>query len=211
MQARSQGAPLRIGTILSVTGPAAFLGEDMRAGVEIAIEEINAVGGVGGGKVEWMFYDAASQTQKALDSTRRLLSQRPGSTSSSGGGSMSGIALAMAPMAEAAGVPFISTEGAMNIVQPVNERRFVFKSTVDDDQVLERFADWCAKNRLTRVAMLADTSGFGQSCGGADEARGRAREARRGLRGIQPDRHGHDGAAHPHQGHGCPGAAVAGR
>ena len=39
-------APVKIGSILSVTGPAAFLGEDMKAGMELAVEEINAKGGV---------------------------------------------------------------------------------------------------------------------------------------------------------------------
>ena len=34
--------PLRMGSILSVTGPAAFLGEDMKAGLQLAVDEINA-------------------------------------------------------------------------------------------------------------------------------------------------------------------------
>ena len=39
---------VKIGSVLSVTGPAAFLGEDMKAGMELAVEEINAKGGVAG-------------------------------------------------------------------------------------------------------------------------------------------------------------------
>ena len=42
--------PLRVGSILSVTGPAAFLGEDMKAGLQIAVDEINAAGGIAGRK-----------------------------------------------------------------------------------------------------------------------------------------------------------------
>lgn len=34
-------APFRIGTILSVTGPGAFLGDHMKRGMELAIDEIN--------------------------------------------------------------------------------------------------------------------------------------------------------------------------
>ncbi|MCW2238932.1 ABC transporter substrate-binding protein [Azospirillum canadense] len=153
---------IKIGSILSVTGPAAFLGEDMKAGMEIAVEEINAAGGINGRKVDWVFYDAESQTQKAMSATRRLLTQDRVDMIV-GGGSMSGIALAMAPMAEQAKVPFISTEGAMNIVQPVSERKWAFKSTVDDDSVLDRIADYLAKKDIKKVALLADSSGFGQS------------------------------------------------
>ncbi len=154
--------PLRIGSILSVTGPAAFLGEDMKAGMEIAVEEINAAGGINGRKIEWVFYDAESQSQKALSATRRLINQDRVDMIV-GGGNMSGIALAMAPMAEQAKIPFISTEGAMGIVEPVAERKWTFKSTVDDIDVLDRIADYLQKNDIRKVALLADSSGFGQS------------------------------------------------
>ena len=113
--------PLRMGSILSVTGPAAFLGEDMKAGLQLAVDEINAAGGIGGRKIVWTFYDAESQTQKAISATRRLISQDKVQLIVSGG-NMSGIALAMAPMAESASIPFISSEGALAIVTPVNER-----------------------------------------------------------------------------------------
>ena len=153
--------PLRIGSILSVTGPAAFLGEDMKAGLQLAIDEINASGGINGRKVAWTFYDAESQTQKAISETRRLISQDKVQLIVSGG-NMSGIALAMAPMAEAAKIPFISSEGALAIVTPIAERKWVFKSTVDDEDVLERIADYCAKKKIAKVALIADSSGFGQ-------------------------------------------------
>ncbi len=153
--------PLRVGSILSVTGPAAFLGEDMKAGLQLAVDEINAAGGINGRKIAWTFYDAESQTQKAISATRRLISQDRVEMILSGG-NMSGIALAMAPLAEAAKIPFISSEGAVAIVTPVAERRWVFKSTVDDSDVLERIADYFDKKKIKKVALLADTSGFGQ-------------------------------------------------
>lgn len=123
----------KVGSVLSVTGPAAFLGDDMKAGMELALEEINAKGGVNGKKIEWVFYDAESQTQKGLSATRRLLTQDKVEMIV-GGGNMSGMAIAMLQQTEKASVPFISTEGSMQIVMPVAERPWTFKSTVDDDQ-----------------------------------------------------------------------------
>jgi branched-chain amino acid transport system substrate-binding protein len=157
----ASGKPIKVGSILSVTGPAAFLGEDMKAGLELAIEELNAKGGMAGRPIEWTFYDAESQTQKAISATRRLISQDEVDVIVSGG-NMSGIALAMAPLAEAAKLPFISSEGAMAIVNPVDEREWVFKATVDDFDVLQRIADYCEKKGIKKVALLSDTSGFGQ-------------------------------------------------
>lgn len=159
--ARAAGEPLRVGSLLSVTGPAAFLGEDMKAGLELGVEELNAAGGIGGRMIEWTFYDVESQTQKAISATRRLINQDNVDVIVSGG-NMSGIALAIAPLVEAAGVPFISSEGAMSIVNPVEEKKWVFKSTVDDSDVLERLADYFDKKGMKKVALLADTSGFGQ-------------------------------------------------
>jgi branched-chain amino acid transport system substrate-binding protein len=120
-------ASVRIGSVLSVTGPAAFLGEDMKAGMELAVEEINAKGGVAGKKIEWVFYDAESQTQKGLTATRRLLDQDKVDMIV-GGGNMSGMAIAMLGLTEKASVPFISTEGAMDIVTPVAERQWTFRA-----------------------------------------------------------------------------------
>lgn len=152
---------LRIGTILSVSGPAAFLGQDMKDGAQLAVDEINGAGGIDGRKIDWIFYDSQSQTQQAITEARRLISNDTVEMIV-GGGNMSGIALAIAPMAEAAKIPFISTEGASAIVNPVAERTWVFKSTVDDYLVLQRAADYFDKKGLRRIALLSDTSGFGQ-------------------------------------------------
>ncbi len=156
---------VKIGSILSVTGPAAFLGEDMKAGMELAIEEINAKGGIQGKKIEWFFYDAESQTQKGLTATRRLIDQDK-VDAIVGGGNMSGMAIAMLGLTEKAGLPFMSTEGAMDIVTPVAERPWTFKSTADDEQVMDRLADYFAKKGMKKVAFLGDSSGFGQSAAG---------------------------------------------
>ncbi len=150
---------VKIGTILSVTGPAAFLGTDMKAGMELAIDEINAKGGR---KIDWVFYDAESQTNKGLTETRRLLDQDKVDMIV-GGGNMSGMAIAMLGLTEKAQIPFMSTEGAVDIVTPIDQRQWTFKSTADDEQVMERLADYYAKKGIKKVAFLADSTGFGQS------------------------------------------------
>lgn len=159
---RAQSASFKIGTVLSVTGPGAFLGDHMKRGMELAIDEINKNGGIDGRKIEWFFYDAETQSTRGVTSTRRLIEQDQVDIIV-GGGNASGIALAMVPIVERAGVPFISTEGSMQIVNPVKERRWTFKSTIDDDQVLEVAADFWQKRGFGSVALLADSSGFGQS------------------------------------------------
>ena len=97
--ALAQSEPFRIGTVLSVSGPGAFLGDHMKRGMELAIEEINAKGGINGRKIEWVFYDAETQASKAVTSTRRLIEQDKVDIIV-GGGNASGLALAMVPIVE---------------------------------------------------------------------------------------------------------------
>jgi branched-chain amino acid transport system substrate-binding protein len=154
--------PIKIGSILSTTGPPAYLGDKMKKGVELAIEEVNAAGGVNGRPLELTFYDPAGDSATAVNQTRRLLSQ-DGVDVVVGGGSASGIALAMAPITEESGVLFMSTEGARQIVEPVDQRRLTFKSTLNDTDVVGRTIAYWKKHNITTVAFLPDTSGFGQS------------------------------------------------
>jgi branched-chain amino acid transport system substrate-binding protein len=65
----------------------------------------------------------------------------------------------------------------MDIVTPVAERQWTFKSTADDEQVMERLADYYAKKGIKKIAFLGDSSGFGQ--GAATQLKKVA--ARRGL------------------------------
>lgn len=161
-QGSTDGDTIRIGTILSVTGPAGYLGDKMRQGAELAVEEINASGGINGKKIEWFFYDSAFDSAKAVSQTRRLIYDDK-VHAIVGGGSASGLALAMAPITEEAGIVFMATEGAREIVEPRENRPLTFKATFNDTEIIERTIQFWKERGITRVAFIPDTSGFGQS------------------------------------------------
>jgi len=50
--AAQQKPPIKVGTILPMTGPVASMGLMFRTGIDVAVEEINAKGGINGSKVE---------------------------------------------------------------------------------------------------------------------------------------------------------------
>ena len=52
-------AQIKIGSVLSVSGPASFLGDPEKKTLEIYIDEINAKGGVNGQKLQLIIYDDA--------------------------------------------------------------------------------------------------------------------------------------------------------
>jgi ABC-type branched-subunit amino acid transport system substrate-binding protein len=66
-------APIKIGAILPLTGSGASYGVWMRGGAEIATEEINAAGGIGGRKLEVIYEDHAADASKAVNAMRRLV------------------------------------------------------------------------------------------------------------------------------------------
>src|ERR1022692_5001381 len=67
--------PIRIGSFLSVTGPAAFLGDPEQKTLEMVVERINAEGGVLGRKLQLITYDDGGDAEKARTFAKRLLDQ----------------------------------------------------------------------------------------------------------------------------------------
>ncbi|HVL16767.1 MAG TPA: ABC transporter substrate-binding protein, partial [Gemmatimonadales bacterium] len=107
---RGQG-PIRIGSVLSITGGAAFLGDPMLKSLQLYVERINAAGGVNGRRLELIHYDDGSDAAKANTFARRLIeSDRVdliiGPTST-------GSTMAMVPLVERAHVPLLSLAGAV--------------------------------------------------------------------------------------------------
>jgi branched-chain amino acid transport system substrate-binding protein len=152
-------AQIKIGSVLSVSGPASFLGDPEKKTLEIYIEEINAKGGVNGQKLQLVVYDDAGNADNARTFATRLVEEDK--IVAMVGGSTTGSTLAMIPVFEDAKIPFISLAGAIQIIQPV--RSWVFKTPHTDKMACEKiFADLKARN-LTTIALISGTDAFGKS------------------------------------------------
>src|SRR3954469_12707337 len=64
-----------IGAYGPITGPSAFLGLGGRDGASIAIEQLNAAGGIHGRKLKMIFEDDGFSPAKALTSVKKLVEQ----------------------------------------------------------------------------------------------------------------------------------------
>jgi branched-chain amino acid transport system substrate-binding protein len=151
--------PIKIGSVLSVTGPAAFLGDPELKTLQLYIERINAQGGVIGRKLELINYDDGTDANKANNFAKRLIDADKVDLII--GGTTTGSTMAMAPLVDKAGIPFISLAGGVVVIDPV--KKWVFKTPHTDRMAAEKvFADM-KKRGITKVALLSETSGFGQS------------------------------------------------
>ena len=151
--------PIRIGSFLSVTGPAAFLGDPEQKTLELYVEKINAAGGVLGRQLQLTVYDSAGDAEKARTFAKRLIEQDK--VDLMVGGSTTGETMAVVPLIEQAGMPFISLAGAVVIVEPV--KKWVFKTPHSDRQACERiFVDMKARG-TTKIALISGAGGFDKS------------------------------------------------
>jgi branched-chain amino acid transport system substrate-binding protein len=150
---------IKIGSVLSVTGPAAFLGDPELKTLQMYVEDINKKGGVIGRQLELVHYDDGSDAGKANGFGKRLIDDDK--VDIIVGGTTTGSTMSMAPLVEKAGVPFISLAGAVVIVEPV--KKWVFKTPHTDRMAAEKVFEDMKKRGLTKVALFSETSGFGQS------------------------------------------------
>ncbi|MEX2240911.1 MAG: ABC transporter substrate-binding protein [Burkholderiales bacterium] len=152
-------APIRIGAFLSVTGPAAFLGDPEQKTLELYAERLNAAGGVLGRKLELVAYDSGGDAEKARTFAKRLIEQDRVDVIV--GGSTTGETMAVVPLAQAAGMPFISLAGAVVIVEPV--KKWVFKTPHTDRMACDKiFVDMKARG-VAKAALISGSGGFDKS------------------------------------------------
>lgn len=152
-------AQVKIGAVLSVTGPASFLGDPEKKTLETYVAEINAKGGVNGQKLQLVIYDDGGDANAARTFATRLVEEDK--VIAMVGGTTTGATLAMIPVFEEAQVPFISLAGAIQIIQPV--RKWVFKTPHTDRMACEKiFAD-LKRRKMTTIAVISGTDAFGKS------------------------------------------------
>ncbi|HXY05842.1 MAG TPA: ABC transporter substrate-binding protein [Burkholderiaceae bacterium] len=151
--------PIKIGSVLSVTGPAAFLGDPELKTLQLYVESINKSGGVIGRPLQLVSYDDGSDATKANGFAKRLIDDDMVDVLI--GGTTTGATMSMVPLVEKSGIPFVSLAGAVVIIEPV--KKWVFKTPHTDRMAAEKVFLDMKKRGITNVALLSETSGFGQS------------------------------------------------
>lgn len=154
--------PIKIGTFLSVTGPASFLGDPELKTLQMYVEKINASGGVLGRRIELIHYDVGVDAKKAMTAVKRLISSDEVDVIV--GGSTTGTTMAVVPLVERSKIPFISFAGAVVIIDPV--KKWVFKTPHTDKMACAKIFEDMEKRGLKKIGMISGTGGFGKSMRG---------------------------------------------
>jgi branched-chain amino acid transport system substrate-binding protein len=170
LKEREVGEAYKIGIFFSVTGPASSLGVPERDTAMMLVEQVNARGGLLGpdGKlhpIEAIIEDDQTSTDEALLIVKRFIEQE--NVPIIVGGTASGISLAVIDTVTEAEVPFISNASSSAIIQPVEERHWIFKTPQTNLPVAQVQGDWMSANGITQVASFGVNNGFGVDSMGA--------------------------------------------
>jgi len=174
--------PIKIGTFLSVTGGASFLGDPELKTMQMFIEDLNATGGVLNRQVELIHYDSKTSSEAAGTFVKRLISQDK--VDIIVGGSTTGNTMAVIKQIEKAEIPFISLAGAGVIVDPV--KKWVFKTPHTDKVAVAKIFEDMNSRDLSRIGMLSGNGGFGKSC----QKNARALAGGAGIQILADETHG---------------------
>jgi branched-chain amino acid transport system substrate-binding protein len=154
------GEPYSIGAILSESGPGASLGRPEADSIQLAVDEINKAGGVGGHPLKVTIIDDESNPTTAVNAVRSLLDQKVVAIV---GPSLTQTSLAVSPIATAAGVPLISLGSSAQIIEPVSDHKWIFKVPITDIHMARLIQSALKRQNLLKVAVIYRDDDYGKT------------------------------------------------
>jgi len=140
---------IKVGLVAALSGQSAKSGEAITRGLEVAIDEINAAGGVLGKKFELVRRDDESNPAKGLLAARELVQKEK--VAAFFGGIDTPVSLAITPFANSAKVPFIGVWAAgTGITRNGAAENYVFRVSAVDELVDEAMIDFGVKTYGTK-------------------------------------------------------------
>jgi branched-chain amino acid transport system substrate-binding protein len=153
--ALSAADPIKVGEFACLTGKDATFGQSQHKGIQLALEELNAAGGILGHPIELITDDNQSKPGESATIAKKLISRDK--VIAVLGEVTSGRSLEVAPLAQGAKIPMIAT-GATNpaVTQKGN---YIFRVCFIDDfqgTVMAKFA--LTELKAKKVATLTSVS-----------------------------------------------------
>ena len=125
-------ADIKLGAAEALTGPAGQYGQSIKNGLELALEEINAAGGVKGNKLTLVLEDEQGKKEQAIDVFKKLIFQDK--VLMLFGPTLSNSAQAANPIAQAAKTVVFGTSNTADGITSIGD--FVFRNSVTEADVL---------------------------------------------------------------------------
>jgi branched-chain amino acid transport system substrate-binding protein len=150
---------IKIGAILSVTGPASFLGAPEAKTLEMMVADINRKGGILGKQVELIVKDSGASPEKAFSFAKQLIDENK--VFAIIGPSTSGETMKIKGVAEEGKTILMSCAAAEVIVNPV--AKYVFKTPQSDKDAVLKIFEQMKKMKISKIGVLSSNTGFGKA------------------------------------------------
>src|SRR3984893_9418759 len=161
-----QPSEVKVGLLVPISGLYARPGTVMREGAEIAVDHINAQGGVkslGGAKLKLVVLDSGDTTEKAKSAAQRMVAQEPDLVAASAA-YLSSFTLAVTEVTERASLPVLT----LSYSDLITERgfKYVFQTSATAASqarqalpLIMKLAEGASGKRPKTVAIIGDNTG----------------------------------------------------
>jgi branched-chain amino acid transport system substrate-binding protein len=157
----AQQSTVKVGFVVDVTGPASSLGVPERNTVLMYQDELgSARGSAGSVRIQYVVTDGESDPTKAVIAAKRLIEEER--VVAVVCCTTSPASLAIIQTVQAARTVNVSLAAAVTIIEPVEERRWIFKTPQTDRLMIDVLTDHMRQRGIRRVAWLGFDDAFGQ-------------------------------------------------
>ncbi len=154
---RAATADIVIGAALPMSGDVSYYGQDSRRGIDLALDEINAKGGINGGQVRVIYQDTQGQGAVAVSAVRSLLDVQHVLAVIGGGTSTE--TLAMAPIAEREQHVLLTPVSSAAAISRAGD--YTFRSVPSDGAQAANLAKWVFAKGYHKVALIYVNQSWG--------------------------------------------------
>ena len=159
--------PIKIAGIFALSGRAAHIGTAQRDAVMIAIDEVNAAGGINGRNLEMVMADTESNPTKAVIALKKVLDTEE--VVAIIGPTLTGTAMAMRGFIEKEQVPTFMHSGGDVILKaplkkgdPTSMPKWTFKSPYKAADAMGKICQYMQQKGLKKIGFLYSNEGFGK-------------------------------------------------
>ncbi|HHT42255.1 MAG TPA: ABC transporter substrate-binding protein [Firmicutes bacterium] len=151
----AQGDTIKIGLISSLTGSVSTYGQSVRNAVTMAIDDINAAGGINGRQINLVILDDKGDGTEAAQAARRLIDRE--NVALILGPVITPAVMAVAPIAQSAGIPMLTPTGTGDQITTVGD--FIFRGAYKDSFQGRIMAQFAIENLgLKEAAIIYDVA-----------------------------------------------------
>lgn len=152
--AHAAQAQIKIGVVVSATGPAASIGIPQKNTIALLPKLI------GGKKVEYIVLDDASDATTAVKDTRKLITED--NVDAIIGSSTTPNSLAMIDIVAEAQTPMLSIAAAEKIISPMDAKRsWIFKMPQNDALMAQALAERMVQDKVHSVGFIGFSDSYG--------------------------------------------------